>query len=184
MAHFPDLSEYGYYLADSRPGTKNVGWIEHGHEYAQETPSAQTLDLLWNFCSVAIVQMRGRHFCDFCDRPALVSAERHGLKLALGSAEIRVFSKEGSIYAAPNLIYHYVKTHHYAPPHEFVCALHDGPVPPEDEYFAMLKGLKLDWNRTHKHEVNFNARKLVRHSNGRTELVDVDIYRFHDGENS
>ena len=29
----------------------------------------------------------------------------------------------GAIYAAPNLIYHYVAEHHYAPPQEFVDAL-------------------------------------------------------------
>lgn len=41
----------------------------------------------------------------------------------LGSAEIRVKAKDGRIYAAPNLIYHYVAEHDYDPPKEFIEAL-------------------------------------------------------------
>lgn len=180
MAYFPDLSEYDYYRNDARPGTLNVGWLERPYEYCHEMPSEHVLDLLWTVCTVSVVQTRGRHLCDLCDPPALVSAERHGLQLALGSAEIRVFSKEGRLFAAPNLIYHYVNTHHYRPPDEFLCALHEGPVPPEDLYFTMLQKLDLEWNWTHKHKHDLKARKLVRHPDGRTEIKDIQIHTFHD----
>jgi hypothetical protein len=56
-------------------------------------------------------------------------SERNGEKLLLGSSEIRVFSRNGDIYAAPTLIYHYVNPHHYAPPGAFIQALNEGPVP-------------------------------------------------------
>src|SRR6267378_4456553 len=53
-----------------------------------------------------------------------------------------------SVYAAPTLIYHYVRTHHYKPPDEFLRALRKGPRPPDREYFDRLADLRLDWNRT------------------------------------
>jgi hypothetical protein len=43
--------------------------------------------------------------------------------LSLGSAEIRVPGSGGRIYAAPDLIYHYVEAHGYRPPDEFVEAV-------------------------------------------------------------
>ena len=66
----------------------------------------------------------------------------------LGSAEIRVVSDEGQLYAAPNLIYHYVASHNYAPPSEFVRAVLLGPCPPEDRYYELLSRFGLDWSDT------------------------------------
>ena len=43
--------------------------------------------------------------------------------MGLGSAEIRVKGINGKIYAAPNLIYHYIKDCGYLPPREFLDAL-------------------------------------------------------------
>ena len=48
---------------------------------------------------------------------------KYGRETFLGSAEIRVQGKEGKVYAAPTLIYHYVAAHDYDPPQEFVEAL-------------------------------------------------------------
>jgi len=112
-------------------------------------PSDETLDLLWNFCSVRVMPPREIHECDLCAAPQTVYADRNGVKRLLGAAEIRVFSKESSAYAlrrqlretksrllflrsstlpcvvfaVPDLIYHYGQTHHYKPPDRFLCAL-------------------------------------------------------------
>jgi hypothetical protein len=43
--------------------------------------------------------------------------------MVLGSAEIRVKGAGGKVYAAPNLIYHYMKDCGYLPPQEFLGAL-------------------------------------------------------------
>ena len=77
-----------------------------------------------------------------------LQASRHGVKLELGSAEIRVFGDGGKIYAAPNLIYHYMIHHGYHPPREFFRALKNGPSPDNPEYFARLAELRLQWGRT------------------------------------
>jgi hypothetical protein len=101
--------------------------------------------------------MRGYHICEFCptslwaardlasalegfrDSDRLRLAGRNGEELLLGSAEIRVFGKDGLIYAAPNLIYHYVAVHHYKAPDEFLEAVGSRPGPLDPEYLARLE---------------------------------------------
>jgi len=152
VAHFSDLSFYQY-CDGNPPQTKNVGWLERGHEFETEPPSETILDLLWRFCKISTMQTRGCHRCDLCvpSPSTTISVIRDGFKVALGSAEIRVLSKENTstirerlrtqepgllflrkslgtfdVYAAPNLIYHYVEVHHYKPPNEFFNALRGG----------------------------------------------------------
>ena len=71
------------------------GWLQRGHAFETAPPLEETLDLLWSFCKVRVMQMRGIHQCDLCSPALTVSAIRSGVKLLLGSAEIRVFSKDG-----------------------------------------------------------------------------------------
>jgi hypothetical protein len=59
-------------------------------------------------------------------------------RMNLGSAEIRVFGKRGKIYAAPNMLYHYVTAHQYKPPDEFLHALKESPCPPTDNVLIRL----------------------------------------------
>ena len=158
MTYYKDLSEYSYHRgAFHRPGTLNVGWLGFGYEFEQEELSDQILDKLWNFCKISVAQMRGMHDCEFC-RDDSFYAVRKGEPLLLGTSEIRVFSRHGEIFAAPTLIYHYVKSHNYRPPDEFIRALEEGPAPESSEYFDRLKELGLDWSRT-----SAPASKPVRH---------------------
>lgn len=169
MAYFADLTFYTYF-GGLETTAKNVGWLQRGHAFPIAVPSEETVDLLWRFCSVPVMMMRGVHVCDLCAEPQPTYAERNGEKLLLGCAEIRVFSAESSasslrkvleqtesggviflqrspvpfsIYAAPALIYHYVEAHHYCPPEEFLRALREGPRPPDLEYFALLRKLNI-----------------------------------------
>ena len=67
----------------------------------------------------------------------------------LGSAEVRVFAPNGaSAFAAPNLIYHYVSVHQYAPPEAFIEALKAGPQPNTRDYEQMLNVAQLRWRTT------------------------------------
>jgi hypothetical protein len=180
MAYFPDLSEYEYFPESRGAGAKNVGWLQRGYAFDTTKWSGRMLDLLWSFCSVSVMQTRGKHSCDLCQPAALVSAERNGISLDLGSSEIRVFSRQGDIYAAPTLIYHYVNTHQYAPPGEFLRALQEGPKPPAPEYFEELEKFELEWEWTHKHNPAAQSRRLVKHPDGRVELQDLQSTCFHD----
>ena len=64
-------------------------------------------------------------------------------QLVLGCGEIRVFGKQETIYAAPDMIFHFVKVHHYCPPAEFIEALDQAPDPSSDVYVASLSRIKL-----------------------------------------
>jgi hypothetical protein len=46
-----------------------------------------------------------------------------GKEISLGSAEMRLRGKENIIFAAPDLVCHYMAAHEYRPPDEFVAAL-------------------------------------------------------------
>ena len=111
-------------------------------------PSEELLDLIWHFCRISVAATRGGHLCELCTSPYYGEAERHGEQLRLGTSEIRVFSRDGTIYSAPTLIYHYMSVHHYSPPEEFIQALREGPRPPSPEYFEKLAALELKWDFT------------------------------------
>ena len=47
-------------------------------------------------------------------------------RLRLGSREIHIKAVDGTIFKAPDLVYHYVKEHGYCPPEAFIRAITDG----------------------------------------------------------
>jgi hypothetical protein len=149
MPYIEDLSEYRYVGPDSgRAGTKAVGWLALGHVFPTSPPTEETLDLLWVFSEISVAQTRGGHDCEFCPVGSAYQQERKGEKRLLSTAEIRVFSNDGRVYAAPNLIYHYVAVHSYKPPDEFLRALHEGLRPPSREYFDRLDRDGIAWSTT------------------------------------
>ena len=174
MAHFVDLSPYSFFKGRSMEA-QNVGWLQRGYPFQTMEPSEELLDALWSFCGISVMQTRGVHQCDLCVPPTSISVSRGGVERHLGSAEIRVFSKTDtrsslsrqlqriessglvflrnsrvpvSVYAAPNLIYHYVHVHHYKPPDEFLDALRGGPRPNAQDYFNYLRTMDVDWKTT------------------------------------
>src|SRR5262249_18431379 len=120
MAHYADFTEYcysrgAYYV----PGTVNIGWLGASLDFEQIAPHEGLLDLVWDYCKISVAQYRGIHECEFCGSNRSDVAERHGEMRLLGSAEMRAFSGSGTIYAAPDLIYHYMAVHRYKPPEQF-----------------------------------------------------------------
>lgn len=148
MTYYPDFSDYTYFPDMYRPYTKNIGWLSAQVGFKKAPPSAEILDLLWDFCAVSTAVSRGYHFCEFCNNREYGYAEKSGVKLRLGGSEIRVLPEDGEIYAAPNLVYHYVQEHHYKLPDKFVAALLRGPKPPDPAYYDRLDKLGLEWQTT------------------------------------
>jgi hypothetical protein len=120
VTFFADLTPYTYHHAEQeQPGTVNVGWLDRRHAFATGTTSAAFRDRLRLLCRRRVKQTRGFQPCYFCRGPYRPQ----------GSAEIRV-PGDGRVYAAPELVYHYVAAHGYRLPGEFVAAVLALPAPP------------------------------------------------------
>ena len=104
-----------------------VGWLDEHHEFPKGVISNDLLEKILTLCFVPVNQTRGMHFSPFLPGSGLnaYQVEYKGRKMGLGSAEIRVRSREGKCYAAPNLIYHYIKDCRYLPPQEFLDAVNN-----------------------------------------------------------
>lgn len=139
MAYFTDLSEY-IYRKDYANGEYNVGWLDVSKEYPKGELTNEFLDRLWEYLPYNITQMRGFHECNLCsEKLGYLEVEKGNDKFKLGSAEIRVIGIDGKVYAAPNLIYHYIQYHKYMPPEEFVNAVLYGCSPNSKKYIKYVK---------------------------------------------
>lgn len=124
MAYFEDLSPYTY-GPEERGDTVNVGWLEKGHPYVTGETSQEFRDKLALLCGQAGRRRRGTelihvitcgiHRCEFCSP---------GGSPPGSSTEIRV-RRGNRVYAAPQLLHHYVIAHGYQPPSEFIAAVLD-----------------------------------------------------------
>jgi hypothetical protein len=113
MAFFEDLTPYTYlHPEEERAGTVNIGWLDRRHPFPTWETGEDFRAKLLKLCKLRVKQARGFHACDLCtgrDKPR-------------GSAEVRV-PGAGRVYAAPELVYHYVVAHGYKPPGEFIAAV-------------------------------------------------------------
>lgn len=128
---------------DARPEnlvvTYSVGWL--GEEQLREPspePVAQREELvsiLWEFCRRSVLRRRGLHYCPVC--ACVIVAASGDESLLLGGAEIRTFL-DGKVYAAPDLIFHYIEEHGYAPPPVFVDSVLRPPWPGTGSYARLV----------------------------------------------
>jgi len=147
MSYFKDLSIYTY-GSHRRYGEINVGWLDPDYPFPQGDVTPEFVEKLKQFCAFPVWRTRGIYPCMVCepwefyerkhnkyakpepseDEKQKIYKEVHEVEIngkirQLGCAEIRVCGKDGKIYAAPNLIYHYVAAHKYLPPQEFIDAV-------------------------------------------------------------
>jgi len=139
VTYFEDLSPYTY-LPETVPSTatvRTVGWLDGEHPFAVGEPPQGFADKLGVLCAEhATARTRGFHWCDLCLESGEEPQEAHpvtGAELTLGSAEIRVLTKDGEWLAAPDLVYHYVVRHSYLPPEPFIDAVLADRIAPETE---------------------------------------------------
>ena len=129
--YFQDLTPYEY--LKGRPSAVNVGWLDSAHPFVRGSVPDGFAARLRSLERQPANQTRGFHVCQFCDfGPVVANSDQIALSArlqhwqeakALSSAEIRVFGRDGTVYAAPMLIRHYVEVHGYQPPKEFVEAV-------------------------------------------------------------
>lgn len=122
MAQFADLTPYEFLSVD---GSLNVGWLGPDLPVPTGTVPQEARLRLGRFVKDhAVNRTRGWHDCHLCAIPEIpVWIDVDGEPIALGDAEIRVRGRDGTVYAAPTLIPHYLGAHGYLPPPGFVDAV-------------------------------------------------------------
>ena len=143
MTYFEDLSVYNYSNRWTYKKMLNIGWLGRGIDYTSGMVEQNFIDRLWLFCLTPVSQTRGFYECHLCSNPAIgpLVFEYNSQKIKLGRSEIRVIGKNGIVYAAPDLIMHYVCDHHYQPPIEFIEAVLSSELPSSNRYYDILRGL-------------------------------------------
>src|SRR5262249_27970922 len=113
MAFFADLTPHTY-APTGNLEILNVGWLDNGWPFPVGPTSQDFRDALLELCKRPIILHRGVHVCCYC------RGQRHN---RAANGQIRVLSRKGIWYAAPTLVHHYVSTHEYRPPPDFVDAV-------------------------------------------------------------
>lgn len=123
--YFRDLTPYSYIGRKERVSELNVGWLEKSYPHEMGHVEDDIVQKILILCFRPVHTTRGFHYCDLCTGSRTrVRVKCGDLERALGSAEIRVPGEEGVVYAAPNLVYHYITKHGYRPPVQFLDAVH------------------------------------------------------------
>ncbi len=122
--YIEDLDQYEGCYDKERFGMNPlaVAFLQRGQRFETGVTTGKTLAKLLTFCDPrwVVCEIPQPRRCPLCNER--VVAEIGGAEVVLGSAEIRVVGEE-EIYAAPDLVYHYVTAHNYLLPQEFVAAL-------------------------------------------------------------
>ncbi|WP_427885159.1 hypothetical protein ACQHIV_23540 [Kribbella sp. GL6] len=123
MSYYADLSPYEY--LSNQPDMVNIGWLSAEYSYSRGAVPDDFLRalLVWPIDDSTL--LRGVHDCDFCDAesPLRVPAPVERGYVSLGMGEFHVASRQGIVYSAPSLIVHYISSHQYKPPMEFLEAV-------------------------------------------------------------
>jgi hypothetical protein len=113
VAFFEDLTPYTYFHPEEEGEVVNVGWLDPIHPFPVGETSEAFRDKLFRLCQIPLQQTRGGYPCYYCkDRD----------RIPVSSCEMRV-AGNGKVYAAPQLVHHYVVAHGYKPPDEFIAAV-------------------------------------------------------------
>jgi hypothetical protein len=132
MAWFEDLTPYRY-LGDEADAL-NVGWLEPPHSFPTGEAGPDFVRKLVQLCVEQHMNATcGWQECRYCPHVPWdaggvnpfypVRIQYEGAGRALGDAEIRVRHPNGSVFAAPDMVAHYVAEHRYLPPEAFIEAV-------------------------------------------------------------
>jgi hypothetical protein len=123
--YIPDLAFYNYGFRGRTPlsDVKAVGWLSAAYPFSTGEVEGELVQKLERLSIIARVNdTRGFHCCEFCGGQQIYLQYGDKRRL-LGTAEVWIPGDEDILYAAPDLIVHYIHAHRYLPPSEFLVAL-------------------------------------------------------------
>ena len=130
---------------DSGPQVRAVGWLgkRNGvlrlfgarHPFTVGEVDSSFVDRLREHIRNAWqpVGLMGWHSCEFCRDPHA----RGGTNIWIPTRSLK--------YVAPELIVHYIESHCYLPPQEFIAAVMQCPPQESDEFFQLMSGFDNWW---------------------------------------
>lgn len=123
-----DLVPYDYYLPFKLTDVLMVGWLDADHEYPIGPVDRDLITQLRHLIGIRshdfdvhVNVVRGIHPCNLCGSDIELIRD-DGRPMYLGMSEVW-FPMKGQWLAAPSLIVHYMESHQYQPPQEFVSAV-------------------------------------------------------------
>jgi hypothetical protein len=122
---FRDLAPYEYDLPSKVPNVFMIGWLDDNAEFERGEADVAFLNALRSlYPSHQVNKMRGYHKCQLCHTTKNKGAIEASIDVDLGSAELWIPSSDKSvIFAAPDMILHYIETHQYSPPASYKQAV-------------------------------------------------------------
>ncbi len=154
---YPDLVPCGYWRRSDGEfiETLAIGWLEAGRDYARGSVPAEVTERLKDYAKKC---WQPGYFLGFheCSLPATkTSRTRTTLELdewiqvsipdsdpCGHNGTLNIFIPyKGIIYSAPEMIYHYITEHGYAPPAIFCEAVLNAPEPGSDAHFDQLRSI-------------------------------------------
>ncbi|HUS50592.1 MAG TPA: hypothetical protein VMZ91_10535 [Candidatus Paceibacterota bacterium] len=173
MAYYEDLSPYNYRAHSKRE--LNIGWLQKDKEFNTGEVSKEFLEKLrvYNDSKFSIHNTRGFHICEFCKEQ--ISDDK--IKAELSSCEIRVVGSDNKVYASPKMLIHYIESHKYLPPQEFIDAVMNGPIPGSNEYGDTIKRLPESWEQRapDPNDEDYDKKIIDLMVNGIAEDIDKKI---------
>lgn len=132
MPYYRDLTPYTYRENKEKDYIDkqliNVGWLSFHEPFNKGAVHKDLIYDLFQFIATdesyykhTKNRLRGSHYCEFC--LSVLSKEDTIKNGGSGNGEIHIPTRDGKIYIAPVLIYHYIKVHGYKPPDEFISAV-------------------------------------------------------------
>ncbi|EHY5494716.1 hypothetical protein K4J23_004659 [Escherichia coli] len=130
--YFKDDTDYTYFLPNEYflHGVKNVGWIDREHPFTKGISDAEFIEKLKAIILTeneatcfSVNKIRGFHKCNFCNSEMITITDGRK-KGYLGMSEIWIPSiHHNEYYAFPSLIFHYITSHMYRPPEDFIVSV-------------------------------------------------------------
>lgn len=140
MPHIADGHPYSTTLSAAGIPLVAIGWLSSAHEFPRGRVSEAFFRLL---CGHLMARWKppyacaGMHDCDLCQFGRSTTRFREAEFTSASGSELFVPSGD-CIFVAPVNIAHYVATHHYLPPADFIRAVESCPQQRSTAYLQLL----------------------------------------------